>query len=417
MTTPSIERCRQFIAEALECAVYLRPAAPGLTTPELSDLAPRLGYKPGVLNDALSHMDGVLYTDGRLEFRPGSAGIFTTFLMPLNPDYRDFKALDAIVQHLRDLADEHALARASASQDALIACGTEAGISAHNMAVAFQVLRLGEVLVTGKDGQWRLSPAALSAPLLPSAERAQLTEMPQPIIRQREGFASVYEGLQAVFASARPSVTTSTSKTIQTASLAQGKATMATPDPSKVFVIHGRNEDARREMGAFLRSLGLKPLWFEEVRAQMGGMTHPLQTVRRGMDQAKGVLALFTPDEFSSLHPILTGGATGETVERWQARPNVLFEAGLACGLNPDQVAFVLFGDVKLFTDVTGIHVFRPTKDVSATSHRTQLKDLLGQGMGCAVDPTSHDWMHSGNFEAVTAKLSGVSTRSPFPMP
>lgn len=187
-------------------------------------------------------------------------------------------------------------------------------------------------------------------------------------------------------------------------------------DNKKVFVIHGRNERAVAETGIFLRSMGLEPVWFRDVRKEMGGTAFIAKVVERGMEQAQGVLALFTPDEHATLrHELRRGEESGEAVARWQARPNVQFEAGMAYGRDPNRVAFVLFGDVKLFTDASGIHVFSPTNEHVPDSHRAMLRGLLAGGMKCAVNLHSDDWMTAGNFDAVVAGLVGVSPKDPFP--
>jgi hypothetical protein len=186
-------------------------------------------------------------------------------------------------------------------------------------------------------------------------------------------------------------------------------------DNRKVFVIHGRNERAVAEMGVFLRSMGLEPVWFRDVRKEMGGTAFIAKIVERGMEKAHGVLSLFTPDEYAALRPGLRkSGESGEAVERWQARPNVQFEAGMAYGRDPDRVAFVLFGNVKLFTDASGIHVFRPTNEHGPDSHRALLRGLLAGGMKCAVNMHLDDWMTAGDFDAVVAGLVGVSPKDPF---
>ena len=79
------------------------------------------------------------------------------------------------------------------------------------------------------------------------------------------------------------------------------------PDPKKVFIIHGRNVDARNAVEQFVRSLGLEPLDFDQVSADLGGSPFVGQVVRQGMDLAKGIVALFTPDEFSALRPNFRG--------------------------------------------------------------------------------------------------------------
>ncbi len=118
---------------------------------------------------------------------------------------------------------------------------------------------------------------------------------------------------------------------------AEERKIVSVANKPKVFVIHGRNERAVDEVENFLRSMGLSPLWFRDVRKEMGGTAFIAKVVERGMEKAQGVLAIFTPDEFSALHPSLRkAGESSEKVERWQARPNVLFEAGLAYGRDPE---------------------------------------------------------------------------------
>lgn len=41
-------------------------------------------------------------------------------------------------------------------------------------------------------------------------------------------------------------------------------------DPRKVFVIHGRNEPARKGLFAFLRSIGLEPMEWSQALAMTG---------------------------------------------------------------------------------------------------------------------------------------------------
>lgn len=169
------------------------------------------------------------------------------------------------------------------------------------------------------------------------------------------------------------------------------------PDPRKVFVIHGRNRSALNEMNSFLRACGLSPIGFGDLRAEMGGTPTLDRIVEEGMNRAQGIIALITADEAASLRPEYRGpGDSGEAISRWQARPNVIFEAGMAFGRDRERVVFVLLGDPKLFTDVAGVHVLRPTND--PRGDRTVLRDTLRKGMGCAVEDTSA-WMDHGDFD------------------
>jgi predicted nucleotide-binding protein with TIR-like domain len=184
-------------------------------------------------------------------------------------------------------------------------------------------------------------------------------------------------------------------------------------DPKKVFVIHGRNVDARRELGIFLRSLGLFPLNFSDLRAQMGGTPTIGEIVERGMSEAQGVVALITADELAALRPrFRQPDEPAHDVVRWQARPNVIFEVGMAFGRDRTRVVLVLLGEVSLFTDVAGIHVLRPTNDPSGD--RALLRSTLAQGMGCAVEQHSSDWMTHGDLVSCIAGLPEHPRRDPF---
>ena len=126
-----------------------------------------------------------------------------------------------------------------------------------------------------------------------------------------------------------------------------GRAVVLPPpqrDPKKVFLIHGRNMEARKQIGYFLAALGLEALNFDDVRVTLKGTPTIVDIVRAGMDQAQGVIALFTADEYAWTRPEFMSGESGESVERWQARPNVLFEAGMAFGRDRDRVVFVKLG-------------------------------------------------------------------------
>lgn len=170
------------------------------------------------------------------------------------------------------------------------------------------------------------------------------------------------------------------------------------PDKKKVFIVHGRLLEARREMGLFVRSLGLEPLNFEELSATLGGTPSIADVVTKGMEVAHGVIVLFTAEEFATLRPSLRIATdTDLTIKRWQARSNVIFEAGMAFNRDRKRVVFVEFGSVSLFTDIGGIHILRPTN--ASSGDRSALRSKL-KGMGCAIDSMSSDWIKTGDFES-----------------
>lgn len=181
-------------------------------------------------------------------------------------------------------------------------------------------------------------------------------------------------------------------------------------NPRRVFIIHGRNLNAAVELARFVRALGLEPLDFDELRAEMGGTPTVADIVTEGMKRCQGVIALFTGDEWAALRPEHRGpNDKGEAIQRWQARPNVIFEAGMAFARDRKRVVFVQFGDVDLFTDVAGVHVLRPTNAESGARHT--LRNTL-RAMGCPVNESAA-WMTEGDFESCVVP-GGAQPQDPF---
>src|SRR5579859_4729629 len=104
-------------------------------------------------------------------------------------------------------------------------------------------------------------------------------------------------------------------------------------NPRAVWVIYGRDERLRQGMFTFLRSIGLEPLEFSIARKQT---REPLpyigEILEAGFLQAQAVVVLLSPDDEARLRPDLQREADPayEAKLTGQARPNVLFEAGMA---------------------------------------------------------------------------------------
>jgi predicted nucleotide-binding protein len=75
---------------------------------------------------------------------------------------------------------------------------------------------------------------------------------------------------------------------------------------------------------------------------------------------AQAIVVLMTPDEIAYLRTDYANGEDDpELTPSAQARPNVLFEAGMALGRCPDRTILVEFGKVRPFSDVGGRHALR----------------------------------------------------------
>jgi predicted nucleotide-binding protein len=168
------------------------------------------------------------------------------------------------------------------------------------------------------------------------------------------------------------------------------------PDPRTVFVVHGRNEDLRRAMFEFLRSIDLRPMeWTRAVQLTGIGSPYIGQVLDAAFSHAQAIVVLMTPDEVAYLQTRYARGADDtEATPGAQARPNVLFEAGMALGRNPDRTVLVEVGQLRAFSDVAGRHAIRLNNDPAP---RQALATRL-RTAGCPVDTTGTDWQTTGDF-------------------
>lgn len=166
-------------------------------------------------------------------------------------------------------------------------------------------------------------------------------------------------------------------------------------DPERVMVVYGRNAAARNAMFTFLRSLGLRPIeWEEAIRAVGEGSPHNLDTVRAAMTVAQAVVVVLTAEDHAGLLPELASEHDQDDVQlRGQPRQNVILEAGLAMGVDPERTILVELGPVRRASDFDGLNVVRITND-SLTRHalRQRLKTA-----GCSVAESGGDWLGSGS--------------------
>jgi predicted nucleotide-binding protein len=166
---------------------------------------------------------------------------------------------------------------------------------------------------------------------------------------------------------------------------------------NSVFVVHGRDEGLRRAMFQFLRDIGLQPLeWSKAVLMPPGANPHIDAVLDTAMNKVQAVVVLFSPDDLAYLRPELLGKheKTTEGKPKGQARPNVIFEAGLALGRHPEKTLLVQVGQVKGFSDIAGKHMVKLSDDA------TRKKDVAERlrKIGCNVDLRGDDWMSSHGF-------------------
>ncbi len=167
----------------------------------------------------------------------------------------------------------------------------------------------------------------------------------------------------------------------------------------KVFVVHGRNEALRKDLFSLLRSLGLEPLeWRKAIEAAGTGTPTVAEIIDAAFKEAVAVVVLLTPDDQVKLGEEFQKASDPAYEKRMvgQARPNVLFEAGMAFGRDANSTVLVQVGDVKPFSDVGGRHVTRLTNEPES---RSELVTKL-RNAGCFVDDGGTDWYSVGDFAA-----------------
>jgi len=182
-------------------------------------------------------------------------------------------------------------------------------------------------------------------------------------------------------------------------------------DPSKVFVVQGRNHNANKAIFSFLRSIGLKPLEWSQIIASMNvGSPYIGNILDHAFDQAQAVVVLMTPDDEARLRESFRKPDDQEHEIHLtpQARPNVLFEAGMALGRFPERTILVELGKLRPFSDIAGRHT---VKMDDSTQKRQDLALRLKKAR-CPVDLTGTDWHTVGNFnEALVSDLRADEPR------
>ncbi|GAI95213.1 unnamed protein product, partial [marine sediment metagenome] len=169
-------------------------------------------------------------------------------------------------------------------------------------------------------------------------------------------------------------------------------------DKSKVFVVHGRNRKNRDGMFNFLRTIGLKPIeWSQALNLTKIADPFIGEILEKVFQSAQAVVILLTPDDLAHLKQkyVQTNDLPHEKIPTGQARPNVLFEAGMAFGSHPERTILVEIGSCRPFSDIAGRYVIRWD---NTSGRRRDLADALKRA-GCEVNLDGKDWHTAGEFD------------------
>jgi predicted nucleotide-binding protein len=169
-------------------------------------------------------------------------------------------------------------------------------------------------------------------------------------------------------------------------------------NPRNVFVVYGRNEVVKREMYAFLRSIGLATVeWEQAVALTHKGAPFVGEILKTAFSISKAVVVLLSGDDEARLRSNYYTLNDGEQEKNLQPQPrqNVLFEAGMAFGLQPGRTILVEVGMLRPFSDVSGRYSIRLN---NSPERRNELAQRLGS-IGCPVNLKGKDWLFAGNFD------------------
>jgi hypothetical protein len=117
---------------------------------------------------------------------------------------------------------------------------------------------------------------------------------------------------------------------------------------------------------------------------------------------------LLTPDDEARLREdlLLQDDMEFERTLTGQARPNVIFESGMALASHPNRTVLVQFGNLRPFSDVSGLHILR--MDGSAAK-RKELAQRL-EDAGCPVNLQGERWLTVGDLHPASPTISNTAT-------
>jgi predicted nucleotide-binding protein len=180
-----------------------------------------------------------------------------------------------------------------------------------------------------------------------------------------------------------------------------GKTNVKATKDNSMFVVHGRDAKLNQDMYAFLASIGIVPMeWDQAIKAAKGG-ANPIvgDIISQAMVRVQGVMILFSPDEEAKVRPKFASASDknkGLHLRGFQPRPNVIFEAGLALGAHSDKTILVQVGNVRDISDIAGKHMVHLS---NSFADRKRLADRLESKLKFKIDLTGTTWQTIGNFD------------------
>jgi predicted nucleotide-binding protein len=165
-------------------------------------------------------------------------------------------------------------------------------------------------------------------------------------------------------------------------------------ESKKVFVVYGRDLEFKKKIFSLLRALSLQPLGWEQV-VQLTEKATPTtyEVINKGFDLAQSIVVLLSGDDVGKLKEEFYGRNDDDLEKTLSPQPrlNVVFEAGLAFGMNPDRTIVVRKSSDRLrkISDVDGFNYV--DYDGSPEKRHALAGRLITAG--CSVDQSGTDWL------------------------
>jgi predicted nucleotide-binding protein len=132
----------------------------------------------------------------------------------------------------------------------------------------------------------------------------------------------------------------------------QATNTIEAPPPiarnkRKVFIVHGRDNEAKQELARFIEKIGLQSIILHEQASS--GMTI-IEKIERYSNEADFALVLYTPCDVGR------GAHETKIHPKQRARQNVVFEHGyLMAKLGRENVCALVKGEIETPNDISGV--------------------------------------------------------------
>jgi hypothetical protein len=147
--------------------------------------------------------------------------------------------------------------------------------------------------------------------------------------------------------------------------------------------------------------------WNETLAATDGGAPFIGDVLDSVLKMPHAFVVLLTPDDEVRLKREHANDDNDPDLRlSGQARPNVLFEAGMALALAPERTVLVEVGEVRAFSDVAGRYVVRLN---NSAERRNTLAQRLAK-IGCDVDLSGNAWYTDGDLTTPMSTSETAST-------